>query len=216
MSFTVFESLYVTVAAYFIGLVVLGHALLFSAIYKCLREDWAAGRSSNRKPPLSDWPSRVTAKAAPLKAHFGGVASVQLFHSTADLPQSRGRLSNPPSTERRNRMSSAKWSVSLSGLALMLSTLAAHGQQAPNPAGAAPMVAERTNKFTRTCAERDLRLVTLIESHAEAQDIAAERLFEAYLIMIDARRACREGRESEALAVYDSITFVSVPTRAAR
>ena len=113
-------------------------------------------------------------------------------------------------------MSSAKWNVSLAGLALILSTLAAHGQEATTVAGSAPTVAERTNKFTRTCAERDLRLVTLIERHADAQDIAAERLFEAYRTMIDARRACREGREREALAVYDGITLIPAPTRAAR
>jgi hypothetical protein len=113
-------------------------------------------------------------------------------------------------------MSSAKWNVSLSGLALILSTLAAHGQEAPNPAGAIATKTERTNKFTRTCAERDLRLVTLIERHGDAQDIAAEKLFEVYLTMIDARRACREGRESEALAVYDGITLIPAPTRAAR
>ena len=113
-------------------------------------------------------------------------------------------------------MSSVKWNMSLAGLALILSTLAAHGQEATTVAGSAPMVAERTNKFTRTCAERDLRLVTLIERHADTQDVAAERLFEAYLTMIDARRACREGREREALAVYDGITLIPAPTRAAR
>src|SRR5262245_49063620 len=122
------------------------------------------------------------------------------------------RTANQPSSKRRDPMSSAKWNVSLCGLALVLSTLAAHGQQAPNPTG----LTERTNKFTRTCAERDLRLVTLIERHAEAQDIAAEKLFEAYLIMIDARRACREGREGEALAVYDGITLIPAPTHAGR
>ena len=54
MTFTIFELIYVTLAAGFICLVVLGHALLFSAIYKCLREDWAIGQRSNRKPPLPE------------------------------------------------------------------------------------------------------------------------------------------------------------------
>ena len=54
MNFTIFELFYVTLAAGFIGLVVLGHALLLSAIYKCLREDWAIGQRSNRKPPLPE------------------------------------------------------------------------------------------------------------------------------------------------------------------
>ena len=44
---------YLAFVTIFIGLVVLGHILLISAIYKCLRDDWAAGRRSNRKPPPS-------------------------------------------------------------------------------------------------------------------------------------------------------------------
>jgi hypothetical protein len=54
MPFIIFELLYVGLAAGFIGLVVLGHALLFGAIYKCVREDWAIGQRSNRKPALPD------------------------------------------------------------------------------------------------------------------------------------------------------------------
>jgi hypothetical protein len=42
------------VAAGFIVLVILGHALLFSAIYKCAREDWALGQRSKRRPPVPD------------------------------------------------------------------------------------------------------------------------------------------------------------------
>jgi hypothetical protein len=78
MTFTIFELFYVTLAAGFIGVVVLGHALLFSAIYKCVRQDWAFGRHFNQKPPLSDWPSRVAAKVAADNAHFGGVATVPI------------------------------------------------------------------------------------------------------------------------------------------
>src|SRR5262245_23666206 len=48
------EVFYVTLVAGFIGLVVLGHALLFSAIYKCLHDNWAFGLRSSRKIPLSD------------------------------------------------------------------------------------------------------------------------------------------------------------------
>jgi hypothetical protein len=80
MTFTIFQAFYVTLAAEFIGLVVLGHVLLFSAICKGLRDDWAIGRNSNRKPQLSDWPSRVAAKVASANAN-GGVDSGELFHS---------------------------------------------------------------------------------------------------------------------------------------
>ena len=75
MIFTTFELFYVTLVAGFIGLVVLGHALLISAIYKCLRDDRAFGRRSSRKPPLSDWPSRVVAKVTPENENSGDVPS---------------------------------------------------------------------------------------------------------------------------------------------
>jgi hypothetical protein len=58
----IFELFYLAFVTIFIGLVVLGHILLISAIYKCLRDDWAAGRRSNRKPPPSDWASQIAVK----------------------------------------------------------------------------------------------------------------------------------------------------------
>jgi hypothetical protein len=54
MTLVIFETLYIALAAVFIGLVVLGHALLFSAIYACLRDDWASGRRSNRNLSVPD------------------------------------------------------------------------------------------------------------------------------------------------------------------
>ena len=60
----IFELFYLAFVTIFIGLVVLGQILLISAIYKCLRDDWAAGRRSNRKPPPSDWASQVAVKVA--------------------------------------------------------------------------------------------------------------------------------------------------------
>ncbi len=61
MTFIVFEWLYVGLTAGFICLVVLGHALLFSAIYKCLRHDRASGRRFRPKPSLPDGASLATA-----------------------------------------------------------------------------------------------------------------------------------------------------------
>ena len=91
MTFTIFELFYVTLAAGFICLVVLGHALLFSAIYKCLREDWAIGQRSNRKPPLPEganmspvaqWSIAICIGArdlpgrSPIRKNFSNVISV--------------------------------------------------------------------------------------------------------------------------------------------
>jgi hypothetical protein len=60
----ILELFYLAFVTTFIALVILGHILLISAIYKCLRDDWAAGRRSYRKPPLSDLASQVAVQAA--------------------------------------------------------------------------------------------------------------------------------------------------------
>lgn len=73
-----------------------------------------------------------------------------------------------------------------------------------------------TRAGTPACAKQDLRLVTLIERHGEDQDVAGKKLFEAYLAVMAARKACAQGREGEALALYDSITLISAPARASR
>lgn len=57
------------------------------------------------------------------------------------------------------------------------------------------------------CAAADLRLVSAIESHGEAQDISGEALYAAFSIMMRARAACDAGRISEALALYDGLTL---------
>jgi hypothetical protein len=58
-----------------------------------------------------------------------------------------------------------------------------------------------------TCAARDLQFVTLLEQHGDAQDVAADRLAEAFFTALKARAACSEGRIAEAIAIYDSIAF---------
>jgi len=76
--------------------------------------------------------------------------------------------------------------------------------------------AERANEFTAACSYRDLQLTTLIERHGEDQDVAGDKLLEAYLIVMDARVTCARGRENEALALYDSVIRISVPARPTR
>jgi hypothetical protein len=53
------------------------------------------------------------------------------------------------------------------------------------------------------CAARDLELVTLIEDHGSASDVAPERLAKAGLTQMDARLACSAGRQAEGIALYD-------------
>jgi hypothetical protein len=113
-------------------------------------------------------------------------------------------------------MTSAKLNMTLSGLVLIASTLAVHGQEASRLAAATPIKTERANKFTAACSQRDLLVTTLIERHGESQDVAPETLIEAFFTVMDARKVCARGREQEALALYESVIGISVPARATR
>jgi hypothetical protein len=73
--------------------------------------------------------------------------------------------------------------------------------------------AARPNLTTRACAERDLQYVIVIERHGEAQDIPGDVLAQAFFTMMRARKACREGREQDAFALYDTIKLVPTTTQ---
>lgn len=88
-------------------------------------------------------------------------------------------------------------------LALIASTLPALGDN----------VSKKQNLTTRACAERDLQYVTLIERHGEAQDVAGHLLAQAFFTMVRARKACSQGREQDAFALYDSIKLVPTTTQ---
>lgn len=47
----IIELLYAGFVTIFISLVAVGHALLFSAIYRSFVDDWGIGRRAGRKPP---------------------------------------------------------------------------------------------------------------------------------------------------------------------
>jgi hypothetical protein len=64
--------------------------------------------------------------------------------------------------------------------------------------------AERRNAMTPACAERDLRVVSLIEAGGEA-GVSVPLLAKAGLDQLQARVTCLAGREREALARYDGI-----------
>jgi hypothetical protein len=59
--------------------------------------------------------------------------------------------------------------------------------------------------FARACALKETAVIAVIEDHGAAGDLSADRLGEAGLTMLRARSVCYQGRESEALALYDSI-----------
>jgi hypothetical protein len=60
-------------------------------------------------------------------------------------------------------------------------------------------------RTTPECAERDLKVLTLIEEHGNVSDLPASTLAEAGFAQLDARLTCLSGRHVEALAKYDQI-----------
>ena len=64
--------------------------------------------------------------------------------------------------------------------------------------------AERRSWMTLACAQRDLKVVALIEAGGEAGESSAV-LAKAGLTQLQARVACLSGREREALVLYDEI-----------
>jgi hypothetical protein len=57
----------------------------------------------------------------------------------------------------------------------------------------------------RLCAGRDVEVVTLIEDHGAANDIAPEKLAKAGLTQMDARVACSNGHMEDGIALYNDI-----------
>jgi hypothetical protein len=52
----------------------------------------------------------------------------------------------------------------------------------------------QAGQFARECALKETMVITLIEDHAAAEDLPADRLGDAGLTMLRARLACYEGR----------------------
>jgi hypothetical protein len=66
--------------------------------------------------------------------------------------------------------------------------------------------------FTRGCAARDLQILMLIEERENTSAVSAERLSDAMLTMMNARMLCHDGREADALTMYDSIPGTLTPS----
>lgn len=78
------------------------------------------------------------------------------------------------------------------------------------------LVNHKGGTTTLSCAERDRQLLTSIEDRGNANDVAAERLADAAFSMIQARGICGDGRETEALALYDRTLQGLTPMHASR
>jgi hypothetical protein len=63
------------------------------------------------------------------------------------------------------------------------------------------------------CVAADLRLVTLIEAHGEAQDVVPEILARAFFTVLEARKACNAGQVEAAMKLYEGIPLPEVMPR---
>jgi hypothetical protein len=63
------------------------------------------------------------------------------------------------------------------------------------------------------CAAADLRLMTLIEAHGEAQDVPVETLAQAFFTVMEARKACNRGQVEAAIKLYEGIPLRTVVSR---
>jgi hypothetical protein len=73
--------------------------------------------------------------------------------------------------------------------------------------------ADSTTVPSPICVAADLRLVTLIEAHGEAQDVAAEILARAFFTVLEARKACNAGQVEAAMKLYGGIPLPEVMPR---
>ena len=64
---------------------------------------------------------------------------------------------------------------------------------------------EEDTTLAPICAEREVQVITLLEDHALAQDVASDRLGEAGLARLEAQMTCYQGRVAEAVSIYDRI-----------
>jgi hypothetical protein len=72
-------------------------------------------------------------------------------------------------------------------------------------AAAGATTAESARVLPPICAAADPWLVTLIEEHGEAQDVAPETLAQAFFTVVEARKACNLGQVEAAIKIYEGI-----------
>jgi len=106
---------------------------------------------------------------------------------------------------RRKRRRSLFWITASRLLAAAGASFLAAASASFATAGA--MAAEVTTVPSPICNAADVRLVTLIEAHGEAQDVPAEILAQAFFTVLEARKACNQGQVEAAMKLYESISL---------
>ena len=96
----------------------------------------------------------------------------------------------------------------LIAMALTGANSAASGDARSKHGGAT--LKESATVVSALCVQADLRLITLIEAHGEAQDVAADALAQAFFTVMEARKACNRGQVESAMNLYESIPLPPV------
>ena len=68
-------------------------------------------------------------------------------------------------------------------------------------------VAAGEKAFLLACAERDLRVVAMLEDRGSTNDVPADKLAGVFFTVMAARRACADGRIAEGIVLYDGLTL---------
>jgi hypothetical protein len=87
------------------------------------------------------------------------------------------------------------------GVAALVVTTTGVTRPGPGLLATDAVAAERT--AMSRCAAREIKLLTDIERAGESGTVPAERVYRAFVTMLDARSVCAAGRLDEALALYD-------------
>lgn len=64
---------------------------------------------------------------------------------------------------------------------------------------------QHPNLIPRSCADRELKVLALIDDHGTLDDVMPAQLTEAFLALLDARAACYAGKTDRSLMAYDKI-----------
>ncbi len=59
--------------------------------------------------------------------------------------------------------------------------------------------------YPAACASRDLKLVSLLDLHGHMEFVSPDVLSDAYLEILQARKACAAGHVAEAVGIYERI-----------
>jgi hypothetical protein len=131
--------------------------------------------------------------------------------TSANSDETPARLPIATSEEKIMGISSQSWAP-LAVVALLSSVVITLAQEAPIGTGAKGAA----QSVSATCWERHWKVFTLIEELGELPEFQDHRLSEALLDSMHAHKLCAEGREEQALSIYNHIAHGLVVARLTR